>query len=296
MRWLFCSHRLFLAHTPMPGHRLTRPNRAHFFGGVIANRENEIELWSSGFCELIPVLTSHPAGRQSSNLQLPQCLWVNTPSGVTSCAVSSEIRESLFVAQVPTAGRYQRSHTAVMQVTARRRNDGSIGLCLYTNIQVTRKGGPFVEAALDVTPAAKQAKRLNPFERYLTLWVALCMVIGVALGKSMPGFVQNLRSLEFGRGSQVNVPIAILIWLMIIPMMMKVDFASILSVREKPHGLLITLFVNWLVKPFSMALISGFSGTFSARGFRALLRTNTSRERSFLQRHRARQWFSFGVT
>jgi len=127
---------------------------------------------------------------------------------------------------------------------------------VYANIELYEKGDLFVETTLDVIPAATPAKRLNLFERYLTLWVALCMVIGVALGKSMPGFVQSLRSLEFGRGSQVNVPIAILIWLMIIPMMMKVDFASILSVREKPRGLLVTLFVNWLVKPFSMALIS----------------------------------------
>jgi len=113
-----------------------------------------------------------------------------------------------------------------------------------------------VDANLIAAPAAQQAKRLNLFERYLTLWVAVCMLIGVVLGKSAPEFVQSLRSLEFGRASQVNVPIAILIWLMIIPMMMKVDFASILRVREKPRGLLVTLFVNWLVKPFSMALIS----------------------------------------
>jgi ACR3 family arsenite transporter len=113
-----------------------------------------------------------------------------------------------------------------------------------------------VEASFNRTPAVKPAKRMNLFERYLTLWVVLCMVVGVVLGKSVPGFVQDLRSLEFGRGSQVNVPIAILIWLMIIPMMMKVDFASIWSVREKPRGLLVTLFVNWLVKPFSMAFIS----------------------------------------
>ncbi len=100
------------------------------------------------------------------------------------------------------------------------------------------------------------AKRLNLFERYLTLWVALCMVVGIVLGKTMPGLIQTLRSLEFGRGSQVNIPIAILIWLMIVPMMMKVNFASILNIRQRPRGLLITLFVNWLVKPFSMALIS----------------------------------------
>lgn len=98
-------------------------------------------------------------------------------------------------------------------------------------------------------------KRLNFFERYLTLWVGLCMIAGLGLGKFAPGLVQELRAMEFGHGSQVNVPIAVLIWLMITPMMMKVDFGAILSVRQRPRGLLITLFVNWLVKPFSMALI-----------------------------------------
>jgi ACR3 family arsenite transporter len=109
-------------------------------------------------------------------------------------------------------------------------------------------------------------KRLNLFERYLTLWVALCMVVGLALGKWAPSAVQALRSMEFGKGSQVNVPIAVLIWLMIIPMMMKVDFSSILNVRQRPRGLLVTLFVNWLVKPFSMALIGWvfFRHVFSA--------------------------------
>ena len=98
-------------------------------------------------------------------------------------------------------------------------------------------------------------RRLNLFERYLTLWVAACMVAGVALGKALPGFVDAVRRLEFGQGSQINVPIAVLIWLMIYPMMVKIDFTSILGVRRKPKGLLVTLFVNWLVKPFSMALL-----------------------------------------
>jgi len=98
--------------------------------------------------------------------------------------------------------------------------------------------------------------RLGFFERYLSLWVALCMVAGVALGKLLPSAVESLRGLEFGRGSQINVPIAVLIWLMITPMMMKVDFSSIRNVGRKPAGLLVTLFVNWLVKPFSMALLA----------------------------------------
>jgi ACR3 family arsenite transporter len=98
--------------------------------------------------------------------------------------------------------------------------------------------------------------RLNVFERWLSLWVALCMVGGVALGKLVPGVVDRLRELEFGDASRVNVPIAVLIWLMIVPMMMKVDFASVRDVGRRPRGLLVTLVVNWLVKPFSMALLA----------------------------------------
>jgi ACR3 family arsenite transporter len=98
-------------------------------------------------------------------------------------------------------------------------------------------------------------KRLNFFERYLTLWVACCMVVGVLLGKLLPGATNALRRLEFGEGSQINVPIAILIWLMIYPMMLKIDFGSLLGVGRRPGGLLVTLFVNWVVKPFSMAFL-----------------------------------------
>jgi arsenite transporter len=96
-------------------------------------------------------------------------------------------------------------------------------------------------------------KRLGGFERYLSLWVGVCMVAGVLLGKAVPSLTNELRGLEFGAGSQINIPIAVLIWLMITPMMMKVDFASIRDIGGRPRGLLITLFVNWIVKPFSMA-------------------------------------------
>ena len=104
-------------------------------------------------------------------------------------------------------------------------------------------------------------KRLNLFERYLTLWVGLCMILGFFLGRLFPSIIDQLRHLEFGTGnhqvaSQINIPIAVLIWLMIIPMMMKVDFASVKGIGRRPRGLLITLFINWLVKPFSMALIA----------------------------------------
>lgn len=112
-----------------------------------------------------------------------------------------------------------------------------------------------MEIAIAVPPTQTPGKRLNLFERYLTLWVGLCMLSGVALGMWAPGGVHALRSLDLGRGSQVNVPIALLIWLMIIPMMMKVDFASVRHVGRRPRGLLVTLLVNWLVKPFSMAFI-----------------------------------------
>lgn len=113
-------------------------------------------------------------------------------------------------------------------------------------------------------------KRLAFFERYLSLWVAACMLAGVGVGKLMPSLVQAIRGVEFGQGSQINVPIAVLIWLMITPMMMKVDFAAIRGVGRKPAGLMVTLFVNWLVKPFSMALLAWvffrlvFSGFISA--------------------------------
>src|SRR5512146_2639942 len=101
--------------------------------------------------------------------------------------------------------------------------------------------------------AAPVAKRLNLFERYLSLWVALCMGVGIFVGKMFPVAVDALRKLEFGKDSQINIPIAVLIWLMIYPMMLKVDFTSILGVRKRPKGLIVTLVVNWLVKPFSMA-------------------------------------------
>jgi ACR3 family arsenite transporter len=99
-------------------------------------------------------------------------------------------------------------------------------------------------------------KRLAFFERYLTLWVFLCMVAGVVGGKLQPDLTATLSKMEFGQGSQVNVPIGILLWLMIYPMMLKVDFSAIGGIAKKPKGLAVTLFINWLVKPFSMALLA----------------------------------------
>jgi ACR3 family arsenite transporter len=117
-------------------------------------------------------------------------------------------------------------------------------------------------------------KRLDFFERFLTLWVFACMIVGVALGKLMPDLTRQISKLEFGRDSHVNVPIAVLIWLMIYPMMLKINFGGIHGVFARPKGLFITLFVNWLVKPFSMALLgwvfvklifAGWLGLFDAQ-------------------------------
>jgi ACR3 family arsenite transporter len=101
----------------------------------------------------------------------------------------------------------------------------------------------------------EERKRLNVFERWLSLWVALCMVVGVAIGRLWPNLTDALRRLEFGEGSHINVPIAVLLWLMIYPMMLRIDLASVLGVRRRPRGILVVLFVNWLVKPFSMAFL-----------------------------------------
>lgn len=93
------------------------------------------------------------------------------------------------------------------------------------------------------------------FERNLTLWVVLCMAAGVLIGKFLPALPAALARLEY---ASVSVPIAILIWLMIYPMMMKVDFASIKNVGKNPRGLYLTWVVNWLIKPFTMFAIAAF--------------------------------------
>ncbi|WP_332681716.1 ACR3 family arsenite efflux transporter [Bosea sp. (in: a-proteobacteria)] len=93
---------------------------------------------------------------------------------------------------------------------------------------------------------------MSTFERYLTLWVALCIVAGIALGHLMPGAFQAIGSAEIAR---VNLPMAVLIWLMIVPMLLRIDFAALRHVGQHWRGIGVTLFVNWAVKPFSMALL-----------------------------------------
>ncbi|MCZ7855364.1 ACR3 family arsenite efflux transporter [Agrobacterium salinitolerans] len=96
---------------------------------------------------------------------------------------------------------------------------------------------------------------MSLFERYLTVWVFLCIVAGVALGHLMPGVFQLIAAAEIAK---VNIPVAILIWLMIIPMLLKIDFRSLSQVGMFWRGIGVTLFINWAVKPFSMALLGWF--------------------------------------
>lgn len=101
----------------------------------------------------------------------------------------------------------------------------------------------------------KNVGGISFFEKYLSLWVALCMVAGVMIGKFAPAIPQFLGKFEY---AQVSIPIAVLIWLMIYPMMMKVDFASVKDVGKNPKGLFVTWITNWLIKPFTMYAIAWF--------------------------------------
>ncbi|TJZ66730.1 ACR3 family arsenite efflux transporter [Chitiniphilus eburneus] len=96
---------------------------------------------------------------------------------------------------------------------------------------------------------------MSVFERYLTVWVFLCIVIGIALGQFFPTAFQSIGRMEI---AQVNLPVGLLIWVMIIPMLVKVDFGALHEVRQHVRGIGVTLFVNWLVKPFSMAFLGWF--------------------------------------
>ena len=107
-------------------------------------------------------------------------------------------------------------------------------------------------AQCDVTARQAQGAELGFFERYLTLWVALCIVAGIGLGQLAPGLVGAVAGMEVAR---VNLPVGLLIWIMIVPMLVKIDFGRLHEVRQHARGIGVTLFVNWAVKPFSMALL-----------------------------------------
>jgi len=110
-----------------------------------------------------------------------------------------------------------------------------------------------VSAHCEVAARAAAGKRLSVFERYLTVWVALCILVGIGLGQVFPGVFQAIGRLEV---AQVNLPVGLLIWVMIIPMLMKIDFGALHQVKSHWKGIGVTLFVNWAVKPFSMALLA----------------------------------------
>jgi ACR3 family arsenite transporter len=102
-------------------------------------------------------------------------------------------------------------------------------------------------------PARLAKPAISFFERYLTLWVFLCIVAGIALGQALPGPVQAVGRLEF---ANVNLPVGLLIWVMIVPMLLRVDFGALHEVGQHWRGIGVTLFINWAVKPFSMALLA----------------------------------------
>ncbi|HNH90726.1 MAG TPA: ACR3 family arsenite efflux transporter, partial [Thiobacillaceae bacterium] len=110
-----------------------------------------------------------------------------------------------------------------------------------------------MSAQCEVTAKRATGVPMNLFERWLSLWVALCIVAGVALGQLLPAPFQALGRMEVAR---VNIPVGVLIWVMIIPMLMKIDFAALHQVKSHWKGIGVTLFVNWAVKPFSMALLA----------------------------------------
>jgi ACR3 family arsenite transporter len=109
-----------------------------------------------------------------------------------------------------------------------------------------------MSAQCDVAMKQAASAPMSVFERYLTVWVFLCIVTGIALGQMLPGVFQAVGRMEL---AQVNLPVGLLIWVMIIPMLVKVDFGALHEVRQHVKGIGVTLFVNWLVKPFSMAFL-----------------------------------------
>ncbi len=117
-----------------------------------------------------------------------------------------------------------------------------------------------------------EERQLGFFDKYLTLWVALCMVVGVLIGLYLPAIPAFLGKFEYAR---VSIPVAVLIWLMIYPMMLKIDFASIVNVGKNPRGLIVTWVVNWLIKPFTMYVIALF---FFFVAFKAFISGNLAQE------------------
>jgi arsenite transporter len=110
-----------------------------------------------------------------------------------------------------------------------------------------------MSATSEALPSARAPEPMSVFERYLTVWVLLCIVAGIALGQFAPGVFQAIGRMEV---AQVNLPVGLLIWIMVIPMLLKVDFGALGQVRQHWRGIGVTLFINWAIKPFSMALLA----------------------------------------
>ena len=109
-----------------------------------------------------------------------------------------------------------------------------------------------MSAQCEVTAKAAAGAPMSVFERFLSVWVLLCIVAGIAAGQLAPGLFQSIGRLEV---AQVNLPVGLLIWVMIIPMLVKIDFGALAEMKQHVRGIGVTLFVNWLVKPFSMAFL-----------------------------------------
>src|SRR5512140_3267536 len=109
--------------------------------------------------------------------------------------------------------------------------------------------------ATRIQPLAASGAHLGGFERYLSAWVVACIMAGILMGKWLPDFFEGVGAMQV---AQVNIPVGLLIWVMIIPMLMKVDFGALHEIRRHVRGIGVTLFVNWLVKPCSMALLAWF--------------------------------------
>ena len=116
----------------------------------------------------------------------------------------------------------------------------------------------------ETTAKKSTAATMGLFERYLTLWVMLCIIVGIGLGHLIPPFFQSIGRLEI---AQINLPVAILLWLMIVPMLLKIDLKALKDVGKHWRGIGVTLFVNWGVKPFSMALLGWFFIGYLFRGW-----------------------------
>src|SRR5574344_893790 len=118
----------------------------------------------------------------------------------------------------------------------------------------------------------EEKKGIGFFEKYLTIWVALCIVIGIAVGQWIPAIPDTLSKFEY---ANVSIPVALLIWLMIYPMMLKVDFQSVKTVGKRPKGIIITSVTNWLIKPFTMF---GLAWLFFFVIFKTLIPTDLAKE------------------